>query len=186
MALSDRSCSAIRRYTRVAIALHWLLAAALLAQVLLGWWMLGIPKSPPGVRASWFNVHKSIGITIALFVFLRIVWRSTQGVPDADLGPAWQRAAARTMHRLLYLCMAVMPLTGFLGSSFTRYPIRYFGRIVPTPHADWPAAKEAMAAIHVTVACVFVALIAAHVLAAAWHWWQRDGVAARMGIPSLR
>ena len=185
MALLDSS-SAVARYTRLGIALHWVLAAALLAQVVLGWWMLGIPKSPPGLRAGWFNVHKSIGMTIALFVLLRIVWRATHRVPDADLGAAWQHTAARTMHRLLYLCMAVMPLAGFLGSSFTPYPIRYFGLVVPTPHADWPAAKQLMSTIHETTACLLVALIVVHILAAAWHWWQRDGVAARMGIPSLR
>jgi cytochrome b561 len=186
MAPSDRRTSAVTRYSRAAIALHWLLAAALLAQVVLGWWMLGIPKAPPGLRAGWFNVHKSIGITIALFVVLRIVWRALHRVPDPDLGAAWQRTAARATHRLLYLCMAVMPLTGFLGSSFTAYPIRYFGIVLPTPHAAWPAAKQLMSDIHFATACLLVTLVAVHVLAAAWHWWQRDGVTARMGIPSLR
>jgi cytochrome b561 len=186
MALSDGSSSSAARYTRAAIALHWALAAALVPQLMLGWWMRTVPKSPPGVRAGGFNLHKSIGITIALFVLLRIVWRATHRTPAADLGAAWQRAAARTTHRLLYLCMVVMPVTGFLGSSFTAYPIRYFGIVLPTPHVAWPAAKQLMSDIHFGTACLFVALIAVHVLAAAWHWWQRDGVTGRMGIPSLR
>lgn len=186
MALSDVRSSAVVRYTRTAIALHWVLAAALLAQLLLGWWMLGVPKSPSGLRAGWFNLHKSIGITIALVVLLRIAWRAAHGVPDAQAGPAWLRAAARTTHRLLYLCMAVMPIAGFLGSSFTAYPIRYFGILLPTPHAAWPAAKQLMSDIHFATAWLFVGLIAVHVVAAAWHWWQRDGVTGRMGIPSLR
>src|SRR3569623_3158700 len=41
MALLDSS-SAVARYTRLGIALHWLIAAALLAQVVLGSWMLGL------------------------------------------------------------------------------------------------------------------------------------------------
>ena len=56
------------RYTLTAIVLHWLIGIAVFAQIGLGLWMIGIPKSPPGVRAYWFNVHKSIGITIALLV----------------------------------------------------------------------------------------------------------------------
>ena len=186
MALSDVRSSAVARYPRAAIALHWVLAAALFAQLVLGWWMLDVPKSPPGVRAGWFNLHKSIGITIALVVLVRIVWRATHRVPDVNVGPPWQRTAARTAHWLLYLCMAVMPVTGFLGSSFGTYPIRYFGLVVPTPHVAWPAAKHLMSDIHLATAWLFAGLIAAHVLAAAWHWWQRDGVAGRMGIPSLR
>jgi cytochrome b561 len=177
--------STATRYTRVAVALHWLLAIALFAQLALGWWMLDIPKSPPGLRAGWFNLHKSIGITIALFVVLRLAWRVAHPVPAADAGPAWRRAAARLTHRLLYACMLVMPVSGVLGSSFTRYPIRFFGIVLPTPHADWPAAKQLMSDIHDATACVFVALVALHVAAAVWHWWQRDGVTARIGVPSL-
>ncbi|HUR90395.1 MAG TPA: cytochrome b/b6 domain-containing protein [Ramlibacter sp.] len=186
MAPSDDVSSTVSRYTRLGIALHWLLAAALVAQLALGWWMLDIPKTPVGLRAGWFNLHKSLGMTIAAFVLLRIVWRATHRVPQPDLDTAWQRAAARTTHRLLYVCMAVMPLTGFLGSSFTRYPIRYFGAVVPTPHLDWPAAKQLMADVHYATACLFVALVALHVAAALWHGWQRDGVMARMGIARLR
>jgi len=186
MALLDSRSSTVARYTRVGIALHWILAVALAAQLALGAWMLGVPKSPPGLRAGWFNLHKSVGITLALFVLLRVVWRAAHEVPDADSGPQWQRTAARTTHRLLYICMALMPLSGFLGSSFTPYPIRYFGLVLPTPHIDWPAGKQLMSNLHYATACLFVALIAVHVGAALWHWRQRDGVAARMGIPSPR
>ena len=181
-----RGNSAVVRYSRTAIALHWILAAAVIAQLALGWWMLDIPKSPPGLRAGWFNVHKSIGMTIACVAAVRLAWRVTHPVPDADLGPSWRRAAARLSHRLLYVCMLLMPAAGFLGSSFTRYPIKFFGMTLPTPHVDWPAGKEFMSDIHYLTACVFVALVSLHVAAALWHWLQRDGVTARIGIPSPR
>jgi cytochrome b561 len=186
MALLDSASSTVPRYTRFGIALHWAIAAGLAVQITLGIWMLGIPKSPPGVRAGLFNTHKSIGMTIALLVVLRIAWRAAHAVPAADIGPVWQRNAALAVHRLLYICMALMPLTGFFGSSFTPYPIRYFGFVLPTPHVDWPAGKQLMANLHYSTACLFVALIAVHVGAALWHWRRRDGVAGRMGIPSLR
>jgi cytochrome b561 len=47
----------LRRYGSVAIALHWLVAVFALAQIALGWWMLDLPKTPPGPRADWFNLH---------------------------------------------------------------------------------------------------------------------------------
>ena len=58
-------------YTRTAIVLHWLIAACVFCQITLGLWMITIPKSPPGMRAVWFNVHKSIGITLGVFFLLR-------------------------------------------------------------------------------------------------------------------
>jgi cytochrome b561 len=186
MALLGSPSSTVARYTRVGVALHWVVAVALLAQFALGAWMLGLPKSPAGLRAGWFNIHKSIGITLAFFILLRIVWRAAHAVPLPDIGFAWQRGAALAVHRLLYVCMMVMPLTGFLGSSFTRYPIRYFGFVLPTPHIDWPAGKELMSDVHFATACLLAALVAVHVAAALWHWLQRDGVAERMGIPSPR
>ena len=38
-------------YTRTAVALHWLIAIFVIAQISLGLWMIGIPKDPPGIRA---------------------------------------------------------------------------------------------------------------------------------------
>jgi cytochrome b561 len=91
------------RYTRTAVVLHWAIAAAVFVQIGLGVWMIGIPKSPPGVRAYWFNVHKSIGITIGLLVIARLLWRLAHRPPalPATMAP-WQRMAAKLSHFALY------------------------------------------------------------------------------------
>jgi cytochrome b561 len=176
----------VDRYSRAAVALHWILAFALFAQLALGWWMLDLPKSPPGLRAGWFNLHKSIGLTIALVVLLRVVGRSTHRAPADALLPRWQRNAAGCAHGLLYACMLAMPLSGYLGSTFTRYPVRYFGIVLPDWNREWPAAKQLMSDIHHAVAWLLMALLALHIGAALWHWLQHDGVMDRMGVPSVR
>jgi cytochrome b561 len=145
--------------------------------------MLDLPKSPPGLRAGWFNWHKSVGITIGIAVLLRLSWRISHPVDEVAGVPAWQRTAANVTHALLYVCMLVMPLSGYLGSSFSGYPVRFFGVPLPAWHEAWPAGKEAMSALHYGCVWLFMLLVALHVAAAAWHWWQRDGVAARMGLP---
>ena len=61
------------RYNRVMVLLHWALALGLIAQLGLGLWMEEIPKDPPGVRAYWFNLHKSIGILLGFLVLWRLV-----------------------------------------------------------------------------------------------------------------
>jgi cytochrome b561 len=162
-------------YSRTAITLHWLIAALVLAQLALGWWMIDIPKNPVGVRAWWFNVHKSIGITTGLLVIVRIVWRVSHPAPPLPATlPRWQRAAAKVSHVGLYLCLLTMPVTGYLGSSFTKYPIKYFGYAIPHWGWDAPALKELMSQIHHATVIVFMTLIAVHVVAAFRHLLTRD------------
>lgn len=169
------------RYTRVAIALHWLLAVGLLYQLGLGLWMEGIPKTPPGVRAEWFNWHKSMGIVFGLLIVLRLLWRLTHRPPPLPKSlPRWQTWAAHANHSLLYGCMLAMPLSGFLGSSFTAYPIKFFGTPLPRGWEASAALKELFGAIHSTCSYVLMATIATHLLAALWHAHRRDGVVQRM------
>lgn len=184
-ARSRQANSAVPRYSRLAVALHWAIALLLFAQLALGWWMLELPKSPPGLRAGWYNVHKSIGLMIFAAVLLRMVWRASHPVGEITAMPAWQRAAAQVMHGQLYACMIAMPLTGLAGSMFTRYPIKLFGIALPVWQRDWPAAKQLMSDVHDALAWIFVVLVALHVAAALWHWRQGDAVAARMGMPPL-
>lgn len=169
------------RYTHVAVTLHWLIAGLIVTQLLLGWWMIGIPKEPVGVRAYWFNLHKSIGMTIALLVVLRIAWRIRHPAPALPVTvPAWQRRAAAVSHALLYACLLGMPLVGFLGSTFSGYPIKYFGLALPQWGFKSPPLKEFFSAVHLSLAWVFMTLIALHAGAAVKHLLDRDGVFGRM------
>lgn len=170
------------KYTRVAVALHWLLAAALLVELVLGWWMLGVPKSPSGVRAWWFNLHKSIGLTMALFVLLRMAWRTANMPPGDEALRPWERLASRVNHALLYLCMVGLPLTGYFGSTFTRYPVLWFGRIVPGWNHESASGKHWMSVLHETLAWLLVAAVVLHVLATLWHWLRHDEIASRMAF----
>lgn len=170
------------RYDRVAIALHWLIALGVLAQIALGWWMIEIPKQPVGVRAWWFNLHKSIGLTLGALIVVRVAWRlSHRPPPLPDSVPRWQVRTARTSHALLYLCLIAMPLAGYLGSTFSGYPIKYFGLTIHGWGWKDDDLKELFSAVHYSAAWLFMALIAVHVAAALKHLLiDRDGVFARI------
>ena len=173
----------VDRYTRVAIVLHWLIALGVLAQIAFGWWMIDIPKSPPGVRAYWFNVHKSIGLTLGILIFIRLAWALTHRAPPLpDHIPAWQKFAAKASHVLLYACMIIMPLSGYLGSSFTKYPIKYWGMTLPNWGWDAPLYKDLCSNVHQIAVIVFMTLIAIHIAAAIKHMMARDGVIQRMWV----
>jgi cytochrome b561 len=112
---------------------------------------------------------------------LRTLWRVSHRAPRLPQAmPRWQRAAASWNHRLLYACMLVMPLSGYLGSSFTRYPVKYFGHTLPHWGWDWPAGKTLMSATHLSAACILGTLIALHIAGALWHLLRRDGIFFRI------
>jgi cytochrome b561 len=171
-----------RRYTTVAMLLHWLVALVVVGQFALGWLMQEIPKSPPGQRAEVFNVHKSIGLTILLLMLARLAWRLGHPPPALPPMPRWQAWAALANHRFLYAVLIVMALAGYLGSSFSGYPVRFFGIVLPSWSAKHEALKALMSNVHLACAWLLAAAVGLHLAAVAKHALvDHDGILARMG-----
>jgi cytochrome b561 len=168
------------KYTTAAIWLHWIVAILILAQLALGLYMVDIPKNTPG-RAWYFNLHKSLGVTIAIFVVLRIWWRATHTPPSlARIIPDWQVLAAKINHWLLYICIVAMPVTGMIMSSYSKYGVKFWGLPLISGSED-KASREFWVGIHEFVADVLMVLIALHVLAALKHLLvDKNGVFQRM------
>ena len=157
------------RYDRFSVTLHWLMAALVLGQIALGLWMTGLPKDGSGLRAAWFNVHKSWGMVLGLLIVLRLAWALLRPRVAALPQARSMQVLAASAHRLLYALMLVMPLSGFLGSVFSGYPIRFFGLALPKLAQRWDAGKELMSGVHQWSAWALVLLIALHVAAFAYH-----------------
>ena len=157
------------RYDRFSVTLHWLMAALVLGQIALGLWMTGLPKDGSGLRAAWFNVNKSWGMVLGLLIVLRLAWALLRPRVAAWPQARAQRIAARSTHQLLYALLLLMPLSGFLGSVFSGYPIRFFGLRLPQLAERWDGAKELASGVHQWSAWALVLLIALHVLAFVHH-----------------
>jgi len=170
------------RYGRLAIALHWLIGAALLAQIGFGWALDAIAPRGTPARAGVINLHKSVGIALAVLILVRLGWRLTHRPPRWPSGLArWQRRAAALSHRGLYACMVVMPLSGYVASNFSRFGIKFFGVAWPAWGPDSPTLYALFNRVHIVTAWLFCALIALHVLAAFKHRLvDRDTVLSRM------
>ena len=168
------------RYTPTAIALHWVLALALLVSFSVGLYMADLPFSP--TRLKLFNWHKWAGVTILAFSAARLLWRLTHR-PPADLpAPAWQLRTAHLTHGALYLLFFAVPLVGWAYSSAAGFPIVWFG-VLPLP--DFVGADKALAEAikpwHGALAWALAALVALHVAAALKHQFiDRDGLLNRM------
>lgn len=165
------------RYSIVAIVLHWLIAAAIVFQIMLGWKMDGL-KGMQGYSAV--QLHKSVGITILLLSLARLGWRLTHKAPPSPPGaPAWERFAAQAVHWAFYVVMIGMPLSGWIMVSASRIeiPTLLYG-VIPWPHlpllpylpAGQKAGIEGAADIfHATVALGAFALLLLHLGAVFKH-----------------
>lgn len=160
---------------------HWLVAALIFVQIVLGLAAVSWPLSP--AKLNLFVWHKSIGMTVLLLVALRLLWRLTHSAPalPQDM-PAWERLAARASHLLLYLAMIGLPLSGWVISAASGIPFRIFGTM-PLPEivaVDKQTAEIATQAHHALI-YVLVILLVAHIGAALRHHYvKRNDVLRRM------
>jgi cytochrome b561 len=173
------------RYSPVAIALHWLLAAAIVGIFFLGVYMKGLPFSPQ--RLKLYNWHKWAGVTFLLLSVVRFVWRVTHRPPAlpsaiAEEMPRWQTLAYHATHHLLYLLFFAVPLIGWAYSSAAGFPIVWFGQIaLPDLLPADKALAELIKPLHQLSAYCLMALAGLHVAAAVQHQWiDRDGLLTRM------
>ena len=171
----------ISRYTPTAVSLHWLMALLIIAAFSLGLYMSDLPISP--AKLQYYAWHKWMGVTVLLLVTVRLAWRLLHRPPPLPAHmPLWQRRASDLSHRLLYLLMFVLPLSGWLYSSASGYPVVYLG-LVQLP--DLVGKDKALAGVlheaHELIAFTLAGLVAVHFAAALkHHFLDRDGLLGRM------
>lgn len=175
----------LTRYNRVAMALHWGLALALLGSMAVGAFMSELELSPQKLKL--YNWHKWAGVTILALSLLRLLWRLTHQPPPlpariALAMPAWQVTLHQATHRLMYALFFIVPLAGWAYSSMAGFPVVWFG-VVALPDFV-PVNKElaqALKGVHGLLAYTLLALVLLHVAGALKHQFiDRDGLMARM------
>lgn len=171
------------RYTETAIYLHWLIAFLLLGLFAVGLYMNDLPLSPWKLQIySW---HKWAGVTVFLLVLIRISWRLTHR-PVALFGDehAPMRMAAQAGHRLLYLLMVAIPVSGWLMSSAKGFQTVYFG-VLPLPNLldKNKELGELLQSTHQILNFVLAVLTTGHVGVALKHQLSDKNDALRLMLP---
>ncbi|MDB5459894.1 MAG: hypothetical protein JWO72_1635, partial [Caulobacteraceae bacterium] len=100
------------RYGPGAIALHWSMAALIVAVSVLGLLHDSWPRS---TQAFWINIHAMVGLLVLALVVGRIWWRRMNTPPalPAAVGE-FARRLSHPAHMLLYALMIAIPVIGIV------------------------------------------------------------------------
>lgn len=169
------------KYGLVSRLLHWLMAIIFIALLVIGFYMSNLAASPEKYKLYYF--HKSIGVTILFFVFIRIIWRFINIVPAInELNNKMLIKIAYLNHYLLYLCMLIVPLSGLVMSLSSGYGVNYFDlfTINSSLLVNKQLASQAWL-FHIISTKIFAILISLHFFAALYHYFVRkDAVMQKM------
>lgn len=196
--------SVSNRYTKTAVVLHWLIAIAIFAMFALGWYMSELPKEAPkqmgfdlfdlGIytwqlaeevspRNFYFNLHKSIGVTLLALIAFRLLWRITHKPPALlSTYSAFERKLATGAHHLLYLLMVILPVSGLLMTLYSKYGLKWFG-LDFLPGLDNSALRDVFKEAHEIIGIIILLVIIIHVLGALKHKFiDKDTTLQRMTL----
>ena len=171
------------RYNIGSIWFHWIIAALVIFNLIVGIFHDAIPP----LRAL-MPAHKAVGITVLVLTALRIVWRLVHPAPpfSGDV-VAWERGAAKAVRVCFYALLLIMPLSGWamVSAGMNPHPLSFFGLfnvpLLPVAQSVGGTADR----VHFYLGYLFAALAVVHIGAALRHHFVlRDRVLGRM-IPGI-
>lgn len=105
------------RYKSIVVWIHWITAALVVAQVIVGFTFAEFLEKGP-TRTEVFAWHKTLGATILVLALVRLAVRLLNPPPPypSDF-PRWERFLAVWNHRIFYVLLIALPLTGLAAVS---------------------------------------------------------------------
>lgn len=175
------------RFSPVGVGFHWTMAALIIFQLGLGWYLKLMPVG--GSKVAAYSLHGTLGVIIFLIALLRIVWRIM--IPDpinAADNQGWRTKLANFVEHLFYACFLILPLSGWAMWSALNPPgsidVLLTWPLLPFYDvADWRRLQILYFAedLHLAFVWVLMLMIPLHVGAALkHHFWDRDDVLAGM------
>ncbi|UAW98784.1 cytochrome b [Halopseudomonas nanhaiensis] len=170
------------RYGAVAVILHWLVAVSVVGLAILGLWMVDLGYYSAYYRSAPFW-HKSVGVTLAGILVLRLLWRAANRQPARlPNHKGWEVRLAGAVHTLLYLLLFAILTSGYLISTAKGQPVSVFGWFeLPALITTIPQQADRAGAVHYWLAMGVLGLAALHALGALKHHFiDRDDTLRRM------
>ena len=167
-------------YGLVSIALHWLMALALFGMFALGYWMTTLTYYD-----RWYHdapeIHKGIGILLLLLLIFRVLWRMITTRPKL-MGAWWEQIVSLGVHRLHYVLMFTVVISGYLIPTAEGVGIDVFGLFtMPATFTFDKQQADLVGKIHWAAAWALIGLAGLHAAAALKHHWiDKDMTLLRM------
>jgi cytochrome b561 len=176
------ACAAVRRYDGVAQSLHWIIAAVIGVQLILGMVAWQFPHAKPAV----LPIHKWVGITLGILAIARLVWRLRHAPPSlpVSMNP-FERFSAKGAHAALQVLTLLLPLTGWALLSAPDHVIKVAGLFMPALLESQSPLRQ-LRNVHGFLAASLTLIVLLHSAAALrHHFWLRDDILVRM-LPRRR
>jgi cytochrome b561 len=173
----------IRRYSNIAVTFHWLTVALVVCQAALGFNFANMAEGPQ--EAEVFAWHRTVGALILLITLARLAYRLANPPPpySPDL-PRWERLVGTWNHRVFYVLLIAMPLTGLTAVSAQTdgaFTTLAFGIPFPVIPGVGEDLGDLCGDVHLMLVFLLLALIVIHVAAALKHQFvDRMPAAGRM------
>ena len=171
--------STSERYSGVAILFHWVIAALVIVNLI-----IGIGHDPVPALRAWMPAHKAIGVTVLALTLARLAWRLAHRPPPLPATvPTIERRVAHAVQWTFYALLILMPLSGWIMVSGPdhRRPLTWFGAFDIPYLSLGAAASDRAATAHGVLGWLMLALVALHVAGALrHHFLLRDATLARM------
>lgn len=174
----------VRRYSNAAVTFHWVTAALVVTQVVLGFAFAEFMDKGPA-RSEVFAWHKTLGALILLLALARLAYRLKNPPPPFPVElPRWKRLVAVWNHRAFYFLLIVLPLTGLIavsGMSETGTTKLVGGLTIPVLPGISEELGENSGDLHVVLVFTTLALLLLHIAAAiSQQFFEHDRTAGRM------
>jgi cytochrome b561 len=166
------------RYDSTTIWLHWLTVALVAILWILGQVTNWLPSGP--FRLSVWSTHVVLGVTLAVVLAMRILWRARFGsaLPAVDAGVLhW---LAKGTHYALYLLLLAVVILGIANTSYMGFDL-YGVLTMPRFGNGDPATEGSIDTMHEWAANLLVLTAFFHAAAALGHQYiWRDRLLQRM------
>jgi superoxide oxidase len=175
-----RSLPKNQRFDDVAICLHWVTLALVIAQFTSAWLL----TAAAGDQATaLLRFHRSLGVVIWFVTVGRFAWRRlfSNLPPFPESMPKFQQGMAKLNEYGLYALLIIQPLTGVADALFLGRPFPLFLWQIPPILPRERGVADFFAEMHQIGAYTLLSLIGVHALAALFHRLVlRDKVLQRM------
>lgn len=168
----------LQKYHPLLKTIHWIMAVVIGTILVLGFVMVEFKDCEPWTMYEW---HKSLGVLAFGLVLLRLLVRGMSGAPPLPQTISTiNRLVAHIVAYLLYICMLVMPISGYAVSNMNGFGVKFFGYPLPTLFAKNPELAEIAGQVHTYTGYALVVLLSLHILGVILHHLQGEEILRRM------